>query len=293
MSMGRFSTVFALALGLAACHPDADDDGLTNKEEKELGLDPQAADSDGDGLADKAELDAGADPLNADTDADGLSDKEELDAGSDPTVEDTDGDGYLDFDEVAEGTDPADEKSRIYRGNWPYYRHKDELKGGSRQGEANVGDRWGRFKLVDQFGEKVDLFDFYNEEDKMVVIDQSAVWCPPCNATAAYMDGDENGYDHLEPLRDAVEKGKLYWITVLIQDNDGYPAQPIDAKEWFDRYHTREIPVLADSEYEIASYMPAPGIPAFALLNPDLTVAAFSPSDGFVGLEAAIAEYTR
>jgi hypothetical protein len=291
--MSKTMFAVALAVGLVGCAADPDEDGLTSREEKDLGLDHKNADSDGDGLNDGDELAAGADPLSADTDEDGLSDSEEVAAGADPTLADTDADGYLDFDEVAEGSDPADEKSRIYRGNWPYYRFKDELKGGSRQGQASVGDRWGRFRLVDQFGQRVDLFDFYNEDGKMVLIDQSAVWCGPCNSTAAYMDGTENGYDHLEPLREAVEKGKLYWITVLIQDGAGAPAQPDTAKDWYDMYKTREIPVLADSDYEIATYMPAPGIPAFALLNPDLTVASFSPSDGFVALETAIAEYSR
>lgn len=287
----RQTWMAALLTGLVACAADADGDGITNRDEKDLGLNPEKADSDGDGLDDNEEEKFGADPLAADTDQDGLSDGEEVAAGADPTAEDSDSDGYLDFDEVAEGTDPADDKSRIYRGNWPYYRHKDDLTGGGRQGVAQVGERFGRFKLVDQFGEKVDLFDFYNEERKMILIDQSATWCPPCNATAAYMDGEENGYTHLRPLRDAVERGDLYWITVLIQDGNGAPAQPETVREWYDRYKTREIPVLADGDYDVASYMPAPGIPAFALLNPDLTVAAFDPADGFVGLDAAIAEY--
>ena len=289
----RQTWMAALLIGLVGCTADADGDGITNRDEKDLGLNPDKADSDGDGVADNEEEQYGANPLEADSDADGLTDGEEVAAGSDPTLEDTDADGYLDFDEVAEGSDPADEKSRIYRGNWPYYRYKDDLDGGSRQGTAQMGERFGRFKLVDQFGERVDLFDFYNEERKMIVIDQSASWCPPCNATAAYMDGNENGYDHLLPLREAVEAGKLYWITVLIQDLNGNPAQPETVKDWYDLYKTREIPVLADSQYEVASYMPAPGIPSFALLNPDLTVASFDPADGFVGLDAAIAEYTR
>jgi thiol-disulfide isomerase/thioredoxin len=280
----------ALAVGMVACSADADGDGLSNGEEKDLGLNPDLADSDGDGLNDGDESAVGANPLEADTDGDLLNDGDEVAAGSDPTVEDTDGDGYLDFDEVTEGSDPADEKSKIYRGGWPYYRNKDELKGGSKQGIAEVGQRFGRFKLVDQFGDKVDLFDFYNEQDKMILIDQSAVWCGPCNSTAAYMDGVEiPDYAWLAPLREAVERGDIYWLTVLTQDGAGAPAQPSDAKEWYQNYKTKEIPVFADDEYAVANYMPAPGIPAFCLLEADLTVASFSASDGFVAIEEALA----
>jgi hypothetical protein len=255
-------------------------------------FDPFTVDADGDGLSDGAELDLGADPANPDSDGDLVPDGAEVSAGSDPLLEDTDEDGYLDFDEIAEGHDPADAKDRIYRGNWPYYRNKDELKGGSKNGTATVGERWGRFKLVDQFGDKVDLFDFYNEEGKMIVIDQSAVWCGPCNSVAAFMDGDDGAWPYdpsLIPLREAIERGDIYFITVLIQGGDGSPAERVDVKDWFATYPSRDIPVLADSRSELSVYMPAPGIPAFALLNADLTVASFDPADGFVGLVDGVA----
>ena len=48
---------------------DADNDGLTNRQEFEHGTNPHSADSDGDGISDKAEIDNGTDPLRADTPA--------------------------------------------------------------------------------------------------------------------------------------------------------------------------------------------------------------------------------
>lgn len=283
--LSSLSLVFTL--GAVACVADADEDGLTNREEKELGLDKNKADFDDDGLLDGDEIALGADPKEPDTDGDGLLDGAERDAGSDPTVPDTDGDGYLDYDEVMEGHDPTDAKDKIYRGNWPYYRYKDELKGGGTRAEE--GNRWKRFKMVDQFGEKVDLYDFYNEEGKMIVIDQSAIWCGPCNNMAAFMDGEDlAGYDSIAPVRDAVRQGRMYWITVLIEDVSGGQPDLADLEGWYDEYHTKQIPILADKEYALAEYMPAPGIPAFALLRGNLKVAAFSSSDGFVGLDAAI-----
>jgi cell wall-associated NlpC family hydrolase len=76
---------------------DTDRDGLTDANERQLGLDPQRADTDGDTLADGAELVTDhTDPHYADTDRDHLSDAFELAHGLDPTSADADADGHLD-----------------------------------------------------------------------------------------------------------------------------------------------------------------------------------------------------
>ena len=88
---------------------DPDHDGLTNKEEKELGTNPNVADTDGDGLSDGDEVNKyHTNPLKADSDGDGLSDGDEvLKYHTDPMRADTDGDGLNDGDEVLKyHTDP-------------------------------------------------------------------------------------------------------------------------------------------------------------------------------------------
>ncbi|MDP5149759.1 hypothetical protein [Rheinheimera baltica] len=57
-----------------AALPDADNDGINDFVEFDLGTNPQNPDSDNDGLNDGDELLAGTDPLNSDTDGDGLPD---------------------------------------------------------------------------------------------------------------------------------------------------------------------------------------------------------------------------
>jgi outer membrane protein OmpA-like peptidoglycan-associated protein len=81
---------------------DPDKDGLTNKEEQQLGTDPHNADTDGDGLSDGDEVNKyHTNPLNADSDGDGISDKDEvMQHHTDPNKADTDGDGLSDGDEV-------------------------------------------------------------------------------------------------------------------------------------------------------------------------------------------------
>lgn len=88
---------------------DADGDGLTNKEEAELGTDPHNPDTDGDGLTDGEEIHKyHTDPLKRDTDKDGLGDGDEvLKYHTDPLMIDTDKDGLTDGDEVLKyHTDP-------------------------------------------------------------------------------------------------------------------------------------------------------------------------------------------
>lgn len=64
---------------------DADSDGLTDEEEKQLGTDPNSVDTDNDGLFDREETRVyKTDPLNADTDGDGYLDGAEVKAQYDP-----------------------------------------------------------------------------------------------------------------------------------------------------------------------------------------------------------------
>ncbi len=88
---------------------DNDGDGLTNKEEKQLGTDPNNRDTDGDGLSDGDEVNKyHTNPLKVDSDGDGLSDYDEImKYHTDPNKFDTDGDGLSDGDEVLKyHTDP-------------------------------------------------------------------------------------------------------------------------------------------------------------------------------------------
>lgn len=64
---------------------DSDNDGLTDREEGDLGTDPNNPDSDGDGISDGDEIQIGTDPTNVDTDGDGIPDNVEIDIGADPT----------------------------------------------------------------------------------------------------------------------------------------------------------------------------------------------------------------
>lgn len=94
---------------------DFDQDGLSNRQEFQLGTRIDLADSDGDGVSDGAEVlrqvggrAAPTNPLMFDSDLDGLSDGQEDVLGTDPLIADTDGDGVADGREVLRGSNPLD-----------------------------------------------------------------------------------------------------------------------------------------------------------------------------------------
>ena len=98
-----------LSTGSMTREADPDNDGLSNKQEEELGTNPRNPDSDGDGLTDGQEvMTYKTDPLKADSDGDSLSDGVEVRLyHTEPNKADTDGDGLSDGDEVLKyHTDP-------------------------------------------------------------------------------------------------------------------------------------------------------------------------------------------
>jgi len=99
---GYINLGVGLSFSNESLNSDKDHDGLTKREELELGTDPNNADTDGDGLQDGAEVKQfNTDPNKADTDGDGLKDGEEISQyKTNPLKADSDNDGLNDYDEL-------------------------------------------------------------------------------------------------------------------------------------------------------------------------------------------------
>jgi len=239
-------------IALVACGKDSDGDGLTDKDEADLGTDPNAADSDNDGVSDSDEVHMGADPLNPDSD----------------------GDGYTDGDEVANASNPLDENSGIYHGGWPFNADKDSMTDPGWDGHASVGAQLPRFKWVDQFGEEVDIYD-YAGHGKPIVIDMSEYRCYWCMEAAKMLDHESSafdgyGYDH---IADMVDNGDVYWVTVI--DGDYESGADVDDQmisTWYHVFPNEKVALLQDKDRQMATYMQLRGFPDMMLLEDDMTV---------------------
>jgi len=116
---------------------------------------------------------------DGDADDDGLINALEIAMGTDPNDPDSDDDTYLDGDEVYEGTDPTDPDDRIYQGYWPYHPEKDDLGNRKFRDEpVEPGDRFPRFEARDQYGDRVDLYDFASPRRgaDWIVLESDAFW---------------------------------------------------------------------------------------------------------------------
>ena len=103
-----------------------------------------------------------------------------------------------------------------------------------------LGDVPKDFRLVDQHGAEVSLWQFYGS---VILLDISTMWCAPCQRIAHHVN------DTWEDYRD---QGFMY-ITVLPEDIDGDTVEADDLDEWAGSFGI-EAPVLADNEgfgYEV------------------------------------------
>jgi hypothetical protein len=141
---------------------------------------------------------------------------------------------------------------------------------------SDDGARIPRFQWVDQYGEEVDIYDFANS-DKLVIVDLSGEWCSWCNELAKWLEGQSSAFDGYWPeIKEGVENGDVYWITLLDADWGGRKISDEELVEWFDIYPNENIPVLADKDQEMMAWMEVVGYPTVVALNPDLSVGKFN-----------------
>lgn len=127
-----------------------------------------------------------------------------------------------------------------------------ELQGTGRR----VGDTMADFTFVDQFGDEVQLYQFYGQVVQLILFAQ---WCTPCQEEAPLVEAT---------WQDLEDDGVVI-LGVMMEGNDG-PTTPEHLDQWAVEYSATH-PLLNDSSQTLNNLLQG-GYPTLPVLDRELTI---------------------
>ena len=124
---------------------------------------------------------------------------------------------------------------------------------------TRVGDRATGFTLRDQDGRQVSLYDY---EGKVILLDISAMWCPPCRQEA----------DESMALYNANKERGFVILTVLMDDEQQQQPDQQDCRRWANAFRLT-YPVLADTSRSVwRAYDESGGVPLNLVIDREMVI---------------------
>jgi thiol-disulfide isomerase/thioredoxin len=124
-----------------------------------------------------------------------------------------------------------------------------------------AGDLVPDFRLVDQFGDEVSLWQFYGD---VIVLDISTMWCSPCRDLAETTAETQEDYE---------AEGFMY-LTILPENVEGENPTPEDVVAWVETFEIAS-PVVADPDKGYtAGAVPDGTYPVVLVIDRDMRVYA-------------------
>lgn len=112
------------------------------------------------------------------------------------------------------------------------------------------------FRVPDQFGDTVSLWQFYGS---LVVVDISTMWCKPCQNLAADVQATADDY----------RADGLVYLTLLSQDFGSDVPDNAELNVWADEFGIAE-PIVADQEAWSDRALPGQDYPGVFLVDRDM-----------------------
>ena len=157
------------------------------------------------------------------------------------------------------------------------------------------GEIFPDFIAIDQFGDNVSIYDF-SGHNKYILIEIGASWCTPCHEIAEWLTYDDKKVlkrkwfkDEYKLIRELIQNDEIYYIKVIFEDRNRNNATYDTLYDWYQKYPDDKIPILADSERFLHTWVKPTGLPTTILLNDKMEIEVFSTR----GINAAFNKVTE